>query len=271
MKIRYFLTTLILMMLLITPIRAVESVDETLKIYDYGEFLTPDEEMEIKASIDDFITTYDLDMVIVTKKDYTGDLKAYGQDFYDYNAFGVNKTNDGILLAFNEDELGMEAYIVTTGEGIRMYDDARIDNIISSMSYVKGNGEAAVIKEFVSEASRYASYGIPASNIDTYIDENGDYHVRKKYPLVAFITVSALVAIITLLILINKNKMVYKAVDAGGYLDNSSVKKTVKNDQFITSSISRVYIPPANSGSSGGSSISHGSSGISHGGGGGRL
>ena len=233
MKIRYFLTTLILMMLFITPTKAVENVDASLKIYDYGAFLTPDEEVEIKASIDDFIDTYDLDMVIVTKKDYTGDLKAYGQDFYDYNAFGVNKTNDGILLAFNEDELGMEAYIVTTGEGIRMYDDDRIDSIIRSMSYVKEDGEAVVIKEFVSEASRYASYGIPESNVDTYIDENGEYHVRDKYPLVAFITISSVVAIITLLILINKNKMVYKAVDAKGYLNQDSVKKTVKNDQFV--------------------------------------
>mgnify|MGYP002859911739 CR=1 FL=1 len=83
---------LIIICLLFIPykVHAVETVDSSLKIYDYGELLTDEEEVYLKGLIDEYIEKYDMDLVIVTKKDYYGDMKRYAQDFYDYNTFGTN-------------------------------------------------------------------------------------------------------------------------------------------------------------------------------------
>ncbi len=254
-------------------IQAVESVNSSEKIYDYGNLLTETEKLEIKDLIMNFINTYKLDMVVVTQRNYYGDLKSYAQDFYDYNDFGEGKTNDGILLALNADAAGYEAQIVTTGEGIRMYDDERIQNLLSSMSYVKADGAGAIVKKFVNLSSSYANQGIPASNKNTYIDENGNYRIKRKYPVFKLGLIAVIVSTVILLILINKNKMVKKASNAKEYLDNSSISIVDRKDQFLRTNTTSVVIATSDGGSSGGggSSISSGSSGVSHGGGGGRL
>lgn len=272
-KLSYLLISIFLSLVFISNSYAVESVDSSLKIYDYGELLTDEQEVKIKSKIDDYIAKYNLDMVIVTKKNYYGNLKAYGQDFYDYNDFGKGKTHDGILLVLNVDNYGPIAEIVTTGEGIRMYDDARIDSILTSMSNSKYSGNAAIVEAFVDKSDYYASLGIPASNKNTYIDENGDYHVRRTYPAFALIFTSAVVATIVLLVMVHKNKMIKKAITAHNYLDYNSIAITMRNDQFIHTHTTKTNISSNSGGHSGrgGSSISRGSSGRSHGGGGRRL
>lgn len=257
---------------------AYEKVDNSLKIYDYGEYLTEDAEKEIKSKIDEYTKKYNLDMVIVTKKDYSGNIQRYGQDFYDYNGFGVGNTHDGILLVYNVDSEGPYAEIVTTGEGIRMYDDNRIDSILSAMSRAKPNGDAAMIKAFVKETEEYASLGIPSSNQNTYVDKNGDLQYKRKYPILGISIISVITSSVIIGFLIAKNKMVNKATNAEAYLVKNSININERNDRFVNTYTSRTRIHSESSGSSsgssgrvGGSSISHGSSGTSHGGGGRRL
>ncbi len=276
MKKIYYLCFLFLCLFLTINVKATISVDSSLKIYDYGELLTEEEEISLKEEIDTFVNQYDLDMVVVTLKDYTGSLKTYGQDFYDYNDFGVGKTHDGILLVLNVDNLGPVAEIVTTGEGIRMYDDNRISGLLSAMSSAKYDGNRAIVSAFISRASSYAKSGIPASNRDTYIDSNGEYRIKREYPLILVLIASSTITLIATLILVARNKMVEKASGAKEYLNSKTVNISLKQDNFIYTHTTKTLIPRDSGGSSfggggGGSSISHGSSGISHGGGGGRL
>ncbi len=270
-KICFWLIIGFVFILSVNNVDAVQKVDANLKVYDYGEFLTPEEEVEIKALIDDYIEQNDMDMVIVTQNDYQGNLSDYGDDFYDYNDFGVGKTNDGILLVFNVDSLGPIVEIITTGEGIIMYDDERIDELRNSMSNVKSQGNATMIKAFINKANLLASFGIPDSNRDMYIDSDGNYRHKKSYPWVCFIIFSAAIATIVLLVMKSKNKMIKKASDAQDYLDRNSVIINNRQDRFVNTFTTRVSLSNGSGGSSGGSSIHSGSSGISHGGGGGRL
>lgn len=248
------------------------SVDKSLKIYDYGDLLTDTEEKELKVMVDSYIDKYNLDMVIVTEKNYYGSTMEYADDFYDNNGFGIGKTYDGVLLFLNVMDDGIDAWISTSGEGIRMYDDDRIDSILNELSYNKESGNYYIIKTFIEEADYYANEGIPSSNKDTYIDDNGDLQYKRKYPLI-LIPISILISIVTVLVLIAKNKMVKKAVTASEYLDKSSIVFTNRQDQFLTTHTSRVKIQTSSGGSGrvGGSSTHRSSSGRSHGGGGRRL
>jgi uncharacterized protein len=249
--------------------------DTSLKIYDYGEYLTDEDEKELKKEIDNFIEKYNMDMVIVTKKNYNyRNMQDYAQDFYDYNGFGLGKTRDGILLFYNEDSEGPIVWMSTTGEGIRMYDDNRLDSMRYSMSGVKSSGVKAMLKTFIERADYYASKGIPSSNKYTYIDENGDLRRIRRYPYIGIFILSVVITGIVMAVLVSKNKTVHKATDAKLYLDSTSTRITGRSDTFVGTHTSKIRRPTETSSSGGrvgGSSISRGSSGISHGGRGGRL
>jgi len=275
MKKIYIIIVYIFTILFIPNVNAVEKVDSSQKIYDYGDLLTSQEEMHLKELIDDYIENYKMDLVILTKKNYVGDMRSYAQDFYDYNTFGKNSTKDGILLFLNVDSKGPIVEIVTTGEAILIYDDERIDGLMTSMKSAKANGNSAIVEIFIRRASKYAEKGVPESNSDKYIDEKREVRVYKTdYTPLGFIIIPFISASITILIvylLARKNKTVAEAVDASTYLDPSSFYLIRNDTNLVSTHTTRLDISVSNSSSGGGSSISHGSSGISHGGGGGRL
>ena len=273
---------LIIVCLLFSPINvsAVETVDSSLKIYDYGELLTDDDEIYLKGLIDEYIEKYDMDLVIVTKKDYYGNMKRYAQDFYDYNTFGINDTHDGVLLFLNVDREGPIVEIVTTGQAILMYDDERISELMTSMRSAKTNGNKAIVEIFIRRVSKYASRGIPESNKDYHIDEKGNLKRNEKnYKPLGFVIIPIISAMITAIVVYfmsRKNNTVVASVDAAIYLDASSFKLLRDHDALISSNTYVEHIDTYSSGghsssSGAGSSISIGSSGTSHGGGGGRL
>ena len=247
----------------------VQAIDTSQKIYDYANLLTDQEEANLKVKVDEYISKYKMDMVLVTvnKHDKYSTVD-YADDFYDYNGFGIGNTKDGVIFVidsnFGSENLQME----TTGEAIIMYDDERINNILDVV--YEDYNYYELFSDFIDECSYYASIGTPASNKDYYINEKGDM-VRKRYfPYLMSILVSVGVATIVLLVLIHKNKMVKKETKANVYLNKETTNITNRSDQFITTHTVSHFINNGGGygGSSGGSSTHHSSSGISHGGGG---
>ena len=249
------------------------SVDENLKVYDFADLLTEDEENYLYYAATSFIADYNMDLVLVTINDNHTTTQEYADDFYDYNYFGLGSTFDGVLVLIDMDN--REFYISTTGQAILMYNDHRIDSILDDMFYDMKNGDYySALTTSIASLSNYAKQGIPSGNQNSYIDEYGDYVyvVNKEYPLGTFLIISIIVATIVLVIFINKNKLVKKAYEASSYIEDN--KKFIKNlgNIFLTTHTSRVRISSdsstSGSSSSGGSSSHRSSSGRSHGGGG---
>ena len=258
---------------LILNVTRVNAFDTSLKIYDYAQVLSSEEEKNLKESVDNYIENYNMDMVLVTVKHHEkSTTKAYSEDFYDYNGFGLNSTNDGVLFVIDFTFGYRDIYMLTTGEAIRMYDDYRIEKILDSVANVSKKDYYYWFETFIKSTTYYASLGIPSSNQNTYIDENGDYIVGRTHDksinwLIISI-VSLIVPSIIVGILISKHKMIKKAINANYYVKNVNI--TTRSDKFLTTHTTSVRID-SDSGSSGGSRVSRGSSGISHGGGGRRL
>lgn len=253
----------------------VSQVDKTLKIYDFANLLTEQEENNLFGRAINFTTVYNLDLVFVTiDKNYTN-AQNYADDFYDYNNFGIGNTYDGLLVLIDMDT--REFYISTTGQAILIYNDYRINSILDDMTYDIQNGNYyAALSTSMTSISNFAAKGIPQENSDSYIDDNGDYIYieHKEYPLLPFLIISIITSTIILIIYINKNKLVKKAYEASSYIEKD--KRAIKNlgDIFLTTHTSRIRIntDSSSSFSSGGSSSTHrSSSGRSHGGGGRRF
>ena len=256
---------------------ATPKVDETEKVYDFANLLTDEEEQKLFKEITEYIQTYNMDMVVVTiDKNNKSSAMDYADDFYDYNNFGKGSTYDGILFLIDMDTRNM--WISTTGEAIRIYSDARIDSILdSTYNYIKIPNYYKCASAFVSRAFSYAKSGVPSSNKNTYINENGEYIVNSEeeanigveYAIGALV-ISTISSLIFIAIASAKHKTIKKATQAKQYLVNGSFNLTEKEDRFVSSHTTKHYNPPSSSsGSSGGGSSTHfSSSGSCHGGGG---
>ena len=257
------------------------TVDPSKKIYDFAEELTEEQEGELLEKVDLFIDKYNMDMVlvIINKNPYgVSDYytEQYADDFYDYNNFGKGTTHDGILFLIDLDN--RYPYISTTGEGIKLYDDSRIENMHdAAYNYLADGNYYAAFNAYVNMATSYASDGVPSSNEHMHIDDNGVPHIDKPKSVNWGITTLVAFALSFFPIFIHTRKYrgIKLATNAETYLEK--VEKGANVDQFLTTFTSKTRIHHNDDSSSGhgggmigGSSIHFGSSGRSHGGGGGR-
>jgi len=149
-----------------------EEVSEQ-KVYDYANLLTDSQEVEIFRRVAKFIDDYNMDMGIVTidsNPKYSA--MVYADDFYDYNNFGTDAQGSGLLLLIDMDT--REIYISTKGKAILVYDDERIDKMLDAVYEFVTSDDNRAINEFIDLAEKYAKDGIPESNQDYYIKENGE-------------------------------------------------------------------------------------------------
>ena len=98
-------------------------------VFDEAELLIESEVEEIEAEANALSEAYSMDIVIATTDNTHGkSSRNYADDFFDYGGFGVGPDSDGILFLIDMDN--REAYISTSGKGIKYLTDARIEKIL---------------------------------------------------------------------------------------------------------------------------------------------
>lgn len=247
------------------------SVDKDEKVYDFANLFTDENEKIIYTKINEYInlTNYDLAVVTINENNKNDEVE-YADDFYDYNYFGFDESFSGLLFLIDMDN--RKIYISTTGYGIKMYDDDRIDRIIDNGydDLVNGNYSDCILK-MIDEASNYYNLGFPKSNENLVIDGTTVYYDEEKTLidyLVPSFCISFIITLVVSIVMYNKTRLKIKSINAVSYLTSERNLSIIPN--FIRSSVSR--IPKSSGGSSGGgsggSSYHSSSSGRSHGGGG---
>ncbi len=276
------------------------AVDAAEHVYDFSEVLTDEEEQQLRTRINEFIQKNKMEIVIVTKelpyndniKSYcynesTADLKEdefneeFAADFYDYNDFGIDyELYDGILLFRNTalDPCWNAMYydMYPFGNAQLYFNEYRYDSILDGIydelheeHYFDG------FMDFINRVDSYLASGKPSDMEYYYVDEYGYLQKEKipySIPWIPCAGVSGLITLITMIILISKNKMVKKATQASEYLNKNSSKVTNRQDIFLHSHTSS-YTESSSSGGGGGGgghSSHSGSSGGGHSSGGGR-
>ena len=251
-------------------IQSTPLVDSSKKVYDFADILTDSEEKEVYSRISQFIEKTNMDMVFVSiDMPYSDDLKNenFASDFYDYNDFGINFSNySGILLLRNNYSFDKYYDMYTFGDAQLYFDDDRYNSILDGIYDKFHSGAYSYgIDMFISKCSSYYDSGRAFKYRHAYVD--GDSYIRYNYylPVVPCFLGASVITLITMLIMVKKNKMVRKATTAGSYLNKDSINYTVRTDQFTHSHTTHYTV---SSSSGGGSSL--GSSGGGHSSGGGR-
>ena len=241
-------------------------VDDMDKVYDFADLLTDLEEENLFNLVNNYITSTNYDLAIVTINNNPKDSEiSYADDFYDYNSFGKNETRDGSLILIDMDNRVI--YISTTGYAIKMYDDNRIDDIIDSgYNNLKNAEYYTCLSNMILKMQDEYELGYPDSNKNMEIDSNGKPIKSISYKLVFIL--SSIITLIVSLILYFKSRLKIKVSSTISYLKNGNI--TTKQDKFINSSVihTRIVSDTSSSSGSGGSSFHSSSSGSFHGGGG---
>lgn len=246
-------------------------VDTKEKIYDFANILTEEEEQTIYTYSKDFMEKTGMELIYVTiDMAYYNDTEneEYAADFYDYNDFGLDLEHyDGILLLRNNYSYNRYYDMYTFGKAQLYFDQTRYDDVLDSIYYSLSNDNyLGGFKQFKEKCLDYYNSGIASKYKNAYIDENGFIKYNYNVPYIFGIIISLVVSIVTLVVLIKKNKMIKKATNAREYIDKNSIKFSKKDDRFITSRTTSYTV----SSSSGSGGSSRGSSGGGHSSGGGR-
>ncbi|MDR7855984.1 TPM domain-containing protein [Tissierella sp.] len=225
--------------------------------------------LEEKANL--LSTSYNMDIIIVTTNDAMGKTSMeYADDFFDYNGFGVGDNFDGILFLIDMDN--GEAYISTSGIGIKYLTDERIERVLDDVfdsGLVEGDYYGATLG-FLKGTEEYLKAGIP-SDQHNYPEEPKEKNRLTFFDLIISL-LGGLGSFGIFFISIKSKYKMKKPVKPLNFRNNSIVSFTENEDKLIDSFVTTRVIPkPQNnsSSSSSGRSTTHkSSSGRSHGGGG---
>ena len=239
--------------------RTTPNVDNTLKIYDYAKLIPEEKEQKIYEKIKKFISSYNMDMVIVTiDENPKSSSMDYADDFYDYNKFGIGANKSGVLFLINMSNRKM--WISTTGDAIEIYNDKRIDAILDyTYDKISKKDYSGCAEQFIKYATYFAKKG-----------RNGGDNILSISKILISSSIGGVVTMIIFLIIgLVSHKKPQKNKEASTYI-SKPLKLTDQMDQFVDKHVSqtRRVESSSSSGGSSGSSTHSGSSGTSHGGGG---
>lgn len=250
-------------------------VDASEKIYDFSNILTEEEETRVYEKMKEFITKTHMDMVFVTANfSYSSDHvnEDFAADFYDYNDFGLDYENySGVLLLRNTYESDPYFDVYMFGDAQLYFDSYRSNAMLDAIydDFHNGRYESG-LNTFISMYSSYYDQGIPNSMKDYKVNKDGYLYKEYSIPWGIIIVIDSVVTLITIIVLVNKNKLVTKKLNIDDYFNQKNVNYTKANNIFVNE---RVTSYTTSSSSGGGSSFggsSSGSSGGGHSSGGGR-
>lgn len=238
-------------------------------VFDEGGLLSSEERVSLEDEANQLSEEYNMDIVITTTNDTGGkSSREYADDYFDYNGFGRGPDYDGILFLIDMDN--REAYVSTSGLGIRYLTDQRIEGVLDEVfesGLVDGDYYGAS-RGFLRRTRQYLQAGIPSDQYS--VDEKEANRLTIFDMIIGLIGGSA-----TGGLFYGSTRASYKLKNPGNpfsYRNNSIVNVVPGNDQLVDSMVTqrRIPRPPTGGGSSGGgrSTTHRSSSGRTHGGGG---
>ncbi len=209
----------------LSNIMMTPAVDAKEKVYDFAEILTTTEEQKLYDEIVNYINQTNMDIAIVTiKYNNKHNVQTYAEDFYDYNNFGVGTDRDGILFLIDMDL--QQFYLTATGKAIRTYSDKRYNAMLdNAYQYVATGDYYGSCSALIKSALSYSK--IDSTEDDNYVVNSDGTIQRDNGTLIAGGIFAIIGTAITMLILVNMNRTVYRPKHVRSFLvkDTMSIKR----------------------------------------------
>ena len=252
---RRFICAVIAILLMICPASA-SSYDKDARLSDMAGLLTQRQSDDLKSRINNIYDTYQFDVVIVTENSLNGQTpQAYADDYYDYNGFGYGENHGGVLFLVSMED--RDWHVSTTGKGISVITDARIDEIRNRVvPYLRNGDYYGAFTEFINLTEVFLQNPVTAG-------ESG-----KASSILTVWVAALIIALVAVLFMKAQLNTARPKPLANDYVVKGSFYLSHKRDFFINTHTTRTPRPKD---TESGSTTHQGSSGTSHGGGGGKF
>lgn len=260
----------VLAVLAIMPDQSFATTAATNKgklVADLADFFTPAQESQLTQQAATLGDQYQMDIIIVTTRDTGGkSARAYADDYFDNNGYGVGPDKNGILFLI--DYANREAYISTSGSGIRYLTDQRISQILDAViaGGLKSGDNFGAAQVFLSQTTTFLQAGIPS----------GQYNQAERVLSITLLDVllGLAGAAAVGLTVFGSTRYSYKGHPRPAIFEfrgNSIVSLGITADNLVNTFVTTRHVPPpppAGGGFSGRSTTHTSSGGGTHGGGG---
>ena len=269
---RISLIGLISLLLFIVGSNSIMTYGDTQRVFDDATLFTVEERQKLTSEASTLANAYDLDIVIVTTSDAKGKTaRAYADDFFSNNKRGVGSDLSGILFLIDLDN--GEAYLSTSGKGIKYLTDQRVKSIITQVldSGLKDRKFYEAGKRFLSATKEYLVSGIPSDQHSQPESIKGKNSLTVTEGL-ASVLAGLLASTGFFFRTKSKNKM-KNPTKPVTFRENSQINLLANEDQLVdTTTSNRPISKSEKTDSQAGQSTTHtSSSGNTHGGGGAKF
>ncbi len=241
------------------------------RLWDKADLLTDSQEKELLSTLNSLSEKWKCNIVVLTVNSHNGPIQDYSDDYFDYNGFGADYNESGILFMLSMED--REWAISTCGSAIQAFTDYGKEYLVNNMiSYLRNGDYSGAFKEYANTCDYLLSL----------YSKGTPYDVGYKPPKTAeqileyfffSILIGLVIALFPILHMKSQLKTVKTATNAFYYQSSQGLKLNVKRDTHIRTSLSKVPIPKNDDSSGGrgssfggGSSTHTSSSGTTHGG-----
>lgn len=252
--------------------------ESSKKLTDDADIITSSQEETIENNLKKCTLATGWDTIIYTNNNNVDsyDMEDYCNDYFDNHNYGCGDKKSGVMLTI--DMSSREMYIITKGEAMYCFSDARTDDLLDSVQYELSSGDYdGACDEFIETVEQYYNAGVDTSKDASY----SNIIEAQLTPLekvikgflygIMFMMMGGLAGFLVSLGV----RYAYGKNGKGASYDlakNSSLNLTESRDQFLYKNVTYTTVSSSSSSSSSHrshrSSSSHRSSHSSHGGGG---
>ena len=245
----------------------VPSTRQKERLLDDADLLTDGEESLLLDKLNDVSNKWNCNVVVLTVDNHSGPIQDYADDYFDYNGFGADFNDNGILFMLSMYD--REWAISTSGRAQYAFTDYGQEYLFDQMRGDLADGDYY---------DAFVTYVNVCDRLLEMDSQGTPYDIGTKEPVTASgilvrilgsIFGGSLVALIPLLKMKSDLKTVRMAANASQYQESQGIRLTRQEDRFVRKTLHKTPIPKDNDsrGSSGGGSTLHtSSSGHSHGG-----
>lgn len=248
----------------------VPSTRQKPRLLDKADLLSNDEEKALEANLDALSQKWKSNVCILTVDSHTGPIQDFADDYFDYNGFGADYNDSGILFMLSMED--REWAISTCGEAIQVFTDYGQSQMMYKMSPDLGaNRYYDAFNKFVEVSDYYYELYSKGTPYDVNYKEPLTIQDYIKAALMSLLG-GLVVALIPIAIMASKLKTVKRQLAANDYRSHDGLVVSTHLDNFVRSSVTRHRIDTDSGGGgrsgghSGGSSTHSSSSGHTHGG-----
>ncbi len=240
--------------LMIMPVQAFAAdSNHPGRVVDDGDILSEAEENNLKKLVDEISERQHMDVAIVTVNGIgdSKNIRAFADDYYDYNGYGEGMSGDRSGILFVVDCESGEKYLTLRGDAIKAISDSETAEIESRIKPKMEDGDFA---------DAFTTY---ANMCDKYMT---GYRNSLKFPFVRNLLISLVIALIIGLIVTGSMKGQLKSVRANNLASDYVVPGSLTVDEsyeiYLYSKVK--VVSRSNNNDSGGSKTHTSSSGATH-------